>query len=156
MYSQIFFYNIGDESRWSGHKIVGIEPTKDNWHYYIEIIQHSNIRKSQKSYRNAERKYSNIISNCDISNYCLCFAFQNDHLDVCSRLLFVLPFYCINKGMICSYKVQICDFFCRCQYVLTSICKFNFYFKVFLASKIREHKMQLFKNWTKNICCIMQ
>ena len=34
------------------------------------------------------------------------------------RLLFVLPFYCINKGMICSYKVQICDFFCRCQDVL--------------------------------------
>ena len=24
-------------------------------------------------------KCSNIIFNCDISNYCLCFAFQNDH-----------------------------------------------------------------------------
>ena len=57
MYAQIFFYDVGDESRWSGHKTVGIEPKKDNWHY-IEIVQHSNIRKSQKSYRNAERKYT--------------------------------------------------------------------------------------------------
>ena len=87
MYAQIFFYDVGDESRWSGHKTVGIEPKKDNWHY-IEIVQHSNIRKSQKSYRNAERKYSNIISNCDISNYCLCFAFQNDHLNVGYYLCF--------------------------------------------------------------------
>ena len=31
---------------------------------------------------------SNIIFNCDISNYCLCFAFQNDHLDVGYHLCF--------------------------------------------------------------------
>ena len=31
---------------------------------------------------------SNIILTCDISNYCLCFAFQNDHLDVGYYLCF--------------------------------------------------------------------